>query len=133
MLNFSGNLVADSGLPTYLIVIISIVVIVALLSISFIYYKFVHERRSKDRKNKNLMQEIWATEHVDINVHKSNTDNHRSASNTSNSNFTTKSGISSNEVFGNNNSDITRFDCFQYNSDFIDIGDVDEINPQHGR
>jgi hypothetical protein len=125
MLNFSGNSRAGTGLPVYLIATIILVIIVVLFCIGIAYFQFVYKKRIEER-NKKPMREIWVTEFVDIDAHKSIINsNMLENNNTFTSESINKSGISQIEIIDNEVSDISGLECFKYNSDAIEVEDND--------
>ncbi|KXN66263.1 hypothetical protein CONCODRAFT_11931 [Conidiobolus coronatus NRRL 28638] len=128
LLNFSGSSGAGTGLPIYLIATIVLAVIVVLLCIGIAYFQFVYKKRIEERKNKKSMKEIWVTEFVDIDAHKSIINSNMLENiNTLTSDPITKSGLSQNEIFDNDASDISGLECFKYNPDVIEAEDINDI------
>ncbi|KXN64601.1 hypothetical protein CONCODRAFT_14234 [Conidiobolus coronatus NRRL 28638] len=127
VLSFSESSGTGTSLPVYLIATIVLVVIVVLLSIGIAYFQFVYKKRTKQQKDNKPMTEVWAAEVVDLNTHKSMKDNNKLVNNTLTSDSIIKTNLSQIEIIENDASDISGLECFQYNSDFIDMEDTDQI------
>lgn len=129
VLKLSGNPGAATGLPTYLIATIILVVTVVLFSIGAVYYKFVYKKRSKQRVNNKPMAEVWAAENVIPNTPKLTKDTNNVVNNALTQDSVAKSDLIQVEIIDNDASDISGLECFQYNSEFIDMEDTNQIKP----